>query len=99
MQKLSVNNENDLNQIANILSNVWNKYEIKITYKCRFCHGQDWSAFNDTVEPFFDEIDKTMSDDYIPAEVIGNDTVTFKTNHVAKLLKAHACCGRSGFWL
>ena len=64
LEELSIGNESDLPQIANVISNAWNKY--KITYIHRFNHGQDGYIFNDNMQPIFDRIEEIMSDEYVP---------------------------------
>ena len=78
LQELTINNENNLPQIADIISNIWDKHQIKSTYKYRFSYGADGYIFHDNMEAFFDKIHEIMNVNYNPTE---QDIVTSKTHY------------------
>ena len=78
LEQLSINNQYNLSQIGAIISNIWNKHQIKTIYKYRFSYGKDGYIFNDNMEIFFDKINEIMNENYNPTE---QDIIKSKTNY------------------
>ena len=78
LQELSIDDQhNNLPQVADIISNIWDKHSIKSIYKYRFSYGGDGYILHDNMESFFDKIHEIMDSNYNPSE---QDIITSKTN-------------------
>eukprot|EP01084_Bolivina_argentea_P309698 535747_1 len=79
LQNISINNNNNLQMISNIISNVWNRLDIKIKYEFRFFYSMDGYIIHDNMQHFFDKIEEIMNINYVPNTT---DIIIHKTHTI-----------------
>eukprot|EP01084_Bolivina_argentea_P105945 189739_1 len=65
LQKLSIQNDNDLPRISDIIATIWSKQNVKTNYNLRYFYND--YIMDDNMDHFFDKISEIMTMNYTPS--------------------------------